>query len=373
MYKTIYLYVFISIFSLSGCAKKKPSGPEKKVQQIDAAATQVKQVSPDIQVTTRGQEHMSTYVTISVAAPKDADPLPAIEAAFAEVKRLSFALSEWRPDSPVSAINKAAGVSAVVVPEELYKVIKAALEVSQNTGGAFDVSFQALAGLWDFKALKPTLPDAKELARRAALVDYHQVELDDAKRSVKLLKKGMKIGLGGIAKGYIVDRASELLTARGFGNHLVNAGGDVYAAGTRGDRPWRLAVRHPRDRSYYATVDVQDRGIATSGNYERFFLKNGKRYHHILDPKTGMPTEGTSSVTVLAKNCMMADAYATSIFVLGEAKARQLADKQNLDVLAFDDDFKTWMTPNMPGKINVLGADHKGHKAAADSEDGGSK
>lgn len=351
-------------FLLAACPKGDPAASPAHTKPTTTTTTtpsasasspvQVRAISDAIQVSTQSQEHMSTYVTISVAARTDQDPTAAITAAFAEVKRLSHELSEWRDDSPVAAVNAAAGQKAVQVPEELFQVVQAAYQVSVVTDGAFDISFQALGGLWDFKALNPALPDPKEIARRVALVDYRQVQIDPAQHSIKLAKPGMQIGLGGIAKGYIVDRASRVLTAKGFTNHLVNAGGDIYASGTRGDRPWRLAVRNPSDRSYYATIDLQDRGLATSGNYERFFYIDGQRYHHILDPKTGMPTRGTSSVTVVAGSAQMADAYATAVFVMGKDRAQKIAKEQGLELLVFDEAYQTWTSPGMPALIQRI-------------------
>ncbi|MFH1809278.1 MAG: FAD:protein FMN transferase [Pseudomonadota bacterium] len=316
------------------------------------------QAAPEeLHVVTRSEEHMSTYVTISVAAPRGASPDEAITAAFAEVARLSDTLSEWREHSEISTVNAQAGGAPVVVSAELYRVIQAAHAVSVDTEGAFDITFNALWGLWDFKAPNPRVPTPEEIAPRVALVDYRQVTLDDTTHSVRLGKPGMKMGLGGIAKGYIVDRASALLRARGFTNHLVNAGGDLYASGTRGDRKWRIGVRDPGTKQIYATLEVQDRGLATSGNYERFFIKDGLRYHHILDPKTGMPTRGIASSTVLAPDAMTADAYATAVFVLGVDRSLALAPRKGLELLLFDEAFHTRSTPGMPALLTLIAED----------------
>ena len=306
-------------------------------------------------VTVRQQKHMGTYVTITVAAKESKEVLAAIDAGFAEVKRLEKVLSEWRPDSRISAVNRHAGKNPVRVGEEVFQVFKMALEVSKKSDGAFDVTFAALGGLWDYKAKNPRIPDKKEIEKRARLVDYRQLVLNAKNRSVMLKKPGMRTGLGGIAKGYVVDRVSTVLKEKGHPDHLVIAGGDLYASGTRGDRKWRIGIRDPKNRGLYAAVEVQDEGVATSGNYEKFFYQDGVRYHHILDPKTGWPARGTASVTVIAKSAAEADAWATALFVLGPEKALKTAAKEGLELFVFDEKYRTSSTPGMRKRMQPVG------------------
>jgi thiamine biosynthesis lipoprotein len=310
-------------------------------------------VPPSDEVTTRSQDQMSTYVTIRIAAPESRAVLDAIDAAFAEICRLQEVLSEWRPASEISKVNAAAGKGPVVVGEELFEVIELAHEVSRTSGGAFDVTFASLHGLWDFRSLKPELPDPAALAERVELVDYSRVSLDPAQRTVALEIAGMRIGLGGIAKGTIVDAASAVLTARGYVNHLIVAGGDLYASGRKASRRWNIGVRDPRGRGLHATSEVENEGVATSGNYERYFIKDGKRYHHILDPTTGMPARGVSSVTVIASSAGLADAYSTAVFVLGKEEGIALARaRPNLEALLFDDtEYAAVATPGMRARL----------------------
>ena len=305
-------------------------------------------------VTVRQQKHMGTYVTITISAEEGKGVLAAIEAGFAEVKRLEKVLSEWRPDSEISKVNRQAGKKAVKVGEEVFRVFKMALEVSKKSDGAFDVTFAALGGLWDYKAKNPRIPDKKEIEKRARLVDYRRLVLNEKNRSVKLSKPGMRTGLGGIAKGYVVDRVSAVLTEQGYPNHLVIAGGDLYASGTRGYRKWRVGIRDPKNRGLYAAVEVHNQGVATSGNYEKFFYQDGVRYHHILDPKTGWPARGTASVTVFAKSAAEADAWATALFVLGPEKALETAEKEGLELFVFDEEYKTSSTPGMQKRLQPV-------------------
>ncbi|MFC1654596.1 FAD:protein FMN transferase [Myxococcota bacterium] len=302
-------------------------------------------------VTVRQEQHMGTYVTITISAAESEGVLAAIEAGFAEVKRLENVLSEWRPDSQISAVNRHAGKNPVRVGREVFRVFEMALEVSKKSDGAFDVTFAALGGLWDYKAKNPRIPDKKEIGKRARLVDYRQLVLNEKNRSVMLKKAGMRTGLGGIAKGYVVDRVSAVLAEEGYPNHLVIAGGDLYASGTRGYRKWRIGIRDPKNRGLYAAVEVHNEGVATSGNYEKFFYKDGVRYHHILDPKTGWPARGTASVTVFAKSAAEADAWATALFVLGPEKALKTAAKEGLELFVFDEGYKTSSTPGMQKRI----------------------
>jgi len=298
-------------------------------------------------VTVRQEKHMGTYVTITVAGKESKEVLAAIDAGFAEVKRLENVLSEWRPESEISEVNRQAGKKAVKVGAELFHVFTMARQVSEKSGGAFDVTFAALGGLWDYKAKNPRVPDKREIEKRARLVDYRQLILNPADRSVMLKNPGMRTGLGGIAKGYVVDRVSAVLKQEGCPNHLVIAGGDLYAAGTRGDRKWRIGIRDPKNRGLYAAVEVENQGVATSGNYEKFFYQDGVRYHHILDPRTGWPARGTASVTVIAKTAAAADAWATALFVLGPEKALKLAVKEGLELFVFDEAYRTSSTPGM--------------------------
>jgi len=305
----------------------------------------------DDQITARQQDHMGTYVSITIAAPESDEVLAAVQAGYAEVERLEKLLSEWREDSRISEVNRQAGIKPVPVPPELYKLVKQAHDISVQSQGAFDVTHAAMAGLWNYKAKNPKVPGTQAIQERVKLVDYRKLELKPEDHSVMLKHKGMRIGLGGIAKGYVMDRVSRVLKEQGYPNHLVIAGGDLYASGTRGNRKWRIGIRDPKSRGLHAVVEVEDEGVATSGNYEKFFYQDGVRYHHILDPKTGRPARGTSSLTVIAKSAAEADAYATALFVLGGQKALDLAGKKGLEVFLFDESFKTAGTPGMLSRV----------------------
>ncbi len=298
---------------------------------------------------------MTTEVSITVAAPASARLTQALDATEAEMRRLSTSLSEWVADSEVGQLNARSGGDWQQASPDLWTVVTAAHEVSLATAGSFDITWAALHGLWDFHATEPRVPDPATIKARLPLIGFYNLQQDPEQQRLRLAKPGMKIGLGGIAKGYAVDRASAVLRARGFTNHLVVAGGDLYAAGSRAGEPWRVGVRAPNGRHLLATLDVHDEGVATSGSYERFFVIQGVRYHHILDPRTGYPAPGTSAVTVVAKSAMLADAYATGLFILGAERGLAVAGRHGLEALFLPDPNPSpTMTPGLHNRLTWL-------------------
>jgi thiamine biosynthesis lipoprotein len=235
-------------------------------------------------------------------------------------------------------------------------VIRRGIEIGDLNEGAFDITWAALWGLWDFRAAEPRLPDPEEVARRTALVDYRKVVVDDDAGTVYLPEAGMKIGLGGIAKGYALDRAAEALRARGVDSFLILGGGQVLAGGTRGDRPWKVGVRDPRGTAttYFATLEVTDASTSTSGDYERFFILDGKRYHHIIDPRTGWPSEGLSGVTVVSPDATLADALSTAIMVMGQERGLALAERlPDVEAVLVDPDGDLWTTSGLASRLMI--------------------
>ncbi len=259
---------------------------------------------------------------------------PAAKAAFNDVfdefARLEQLMSTWLPGSDVSRINRDAGVRPVPAGPEVREVLTTARQISEWTGGKFDVTFGALAGLWKFDHDKDNLiPDMGEVRRRLPLIDYRAVQIDEAAGTVFLRRKGMSVHLGGIGKGYAVDRAAEILRLRGLRAFVVQSGGDIYVGGLKDGKPWRLGVQDPRgpaNRSF-AELDLSDGTFSTSGDYERSFIKDGKRYHHILDPATGEPARGARSVTIVANRAVLADGLSTGVFILGPDAGMALIER----------------------------------------------
>jgi len=254
----------------------------------------------------------------------------AFDAAFTEFDRLDGLMSVWRAGSDVLRMNAAAGERAVPVSVEVRRALHVARQVSEWTGGKFDVTFGALADIWKFDHDRDnTVPDADAIRRRIPLVDYRQVEIDDEAGTVFVKRKGMRVHLGGIGKGYAVEQVVGIMRRAGLRDFMIQAGGDLYVGGLKDGRPWRLGIDDPRGpggRSF-ATIDLSDGTFSTSGDYARSFMKDGVRYHHLLDPATGRPARGCRSVTIVADSPLLADGLSTGVFILGPVEGMALIER----------------------------------------------
>jgi thiamine biosynthesis lipoprotein len=216
------------------------------------------------------------------------------------------------------------------VAPDVIEALKIAREVSGWTGGAFDITFGALTDVWKFDHDQDdTIPSDAEIRRRLPLIDYRAVVLDEQASTAYLSRQGMRIHLGGIGKGYAVDRAVRIIRDRGLRDFVIQAGGDLYVGGRRGDRPWKLGIADPRNANGepFANIELSDSTLSTSGDYERFFIKNGVRYHHILDLKTGQPARLSRSVTLVTDRAVIADALAKGVFILGPKEGMALIER----------------------------------------------
>jgi FAD:protein FMN transferase len=300
---------------------------------------------------------MGSPVTIAAWSADEAGTEQAMAAAFAEFDRLDALLSVWKPGSDVLRVNATAGASPVPVSPETLDVIEAAHQVSVWTRGKFDITFGALADVWKFDHDQDNrVPTREEVAARLPLVDYTAVIVDRAAGTAFVSRRGMRVHLGGIGKGYAVDRAVAILHERGVRDFLLQAGGDLYASGQHGETPWRLGIQDPRGESgdHFASVELRDRTFSTSGDYERFFITEGQRYHHLLDPETGQPARGAVSVTIVAASAMHADALSTGVFILGPdegmALVERLADVDAVIVTAADE---VRISSGLQGRVHV--------------------
>lgn len=273
---------------------------------------------------------MGTELEMTVSAHDEPSAKKAFEAAEKEMVRIENLMSEWREDSVISKVNRNSGKMAVKVPDELFKGIASSIEVSRLSGGAFDISWASMRGIWNFTDGKNRVPSSDEIKQKLALVNYKNIGIDPANRTVFLKKKGMAIGLGAIAKGYAVDMAMKAALSTGIKDAIIRAGGDMRVQGTDNGSPWEIGIRHPRDKDrLLARMRLGNISISTSGDYERYFIKNGTIYHHIIDPKTGYPAGLCQSVTVLAPDTMTSDALSTAVFVLGPEKGMELVKSLN--------------------------------------------
>ncbi|PIU19388.1 MAG: FAD:protein FMN transferase [Elusimicrobia bacterium CG08_land_8_20_14_0_20_59_10] len=269
------------------------------------------------------------------------------EKAFGEVARLESELSEWRADSPVSAAAADAGLKPVKITPDTARVVELALGISAETRGAFDISFKPLGKLWDVKKRKVP-PAAEEIEKALALVDYRNVVLNSRELTLFLKKRGMAIGLGGIAKGYAAGKAGEILKKAGLNDFVVDAGGDLYYSGSKGGERWTGGIKDPKGGLFLKFRVKRDCAVVTSGGYENFFVHEGRIYHHIIDTATGYPAQGPVSVTVFAQDPALADAYATSFFVLGYEKALGLVkEKKEVEFILIDSGSRILKSPDI--------------------------
>lgn len=298
---------------------------------------------------------MDTVVTITAVGPKE-DVEKAIDATFSEIERLEALMSGFKEGSDVDRINKSAGIRPVKVDKDVLKVILKAIEISEMTNGAFDITIGPLSNLWGFGVKENYIPTDNEIKKLLSLVAYKQLKIDDSKSEVFLRKKGMMIDLGGIAKGYAADKAVEVLKSKGIKAGIVAVAGDIRVFGRRHDgKPWHIGIKHPREKDrVFATIDLEDSSISTSGDYERSFIKDEIRYHHILDPQNGYPAKGCQSVTIISREGVMVDALATSVFVLGPEKGMELIEaKEGIEGIIVDSKGEVTISFGLMGKVEL--------------------
>lgn len=302
----------------------------------------------------RTREMMGTVIQMTVLDVPEEQAAPVLEAAMAEMQRLENVLSEWRPDSEVSQINQAAGLHPVKVGPEVLDNVRVGLEVAKWSDGAFDISWAALRGLYLFQPGNQRIPTDQELRERLPLVNYKNIQLDEKAHTVFLRKKGMVLGLGGIAKGYALEKAAAILERAGFKSFMFFGGGQVVVHGKKGNRAWRVGVQHPRLDDYFGFIEAERGSIATSGDYEHAFIRDGQRWHHIIDLKTGRPVQHTSAVTVVSDSPFYADAIDTALFIMGPKKALEKlpsAPGPKAEALLVDKDMRLHLSPGMKDRL----------------------
>ena len=303
---------------------------------------------------------MGTYVTVWFWTDREADAAKAAASVFDEMRRLDAEMTTWTPTGETAKINAAAGVKPVKVSDEELEVIERALDISKRSGGVFDITVEAFRGLWKFdEDMDGTLPDPADVKKRLEKIGWKDVIVNHKAKTVFLRRKGMAITLGGIAKGYAVDKCVALLEKQGFTDFMVQAGGDMYIAGSKGPEPWVVGIRDPRGTrdEMFALAPVKDHSFSTSGDYERGFVKDGIRYHHILDPRDGQPARKSRSVTIRAKDAYTADAWSKVMFIYGYPKGLELIKDNKLDdfeVVWVDDKNEVHMTPGIEKDLKKL-------------------
>ena len=261
---------------------------------------------------------MGSDFEITVVAKTQLEADKQIAIAIGEISRIEALISSWKPTSETSNINKNAGVSPVQVSEELFSLIQRALQISNLTDGAFDISYASMDKLWKYDGSMTQIPSKEAIKKSVAKVGYKDIIVDPQNSTVFLKNKGMKIGFGAIGKGYAADKAKKLLISNGVSGGIINASGDINSWGSKpSGSSWQVAITNPLNKNKaFAMLPIKD-AVVTSGNYEKYVTFNSRRYSHIIDPRSGYPSQGIISVTVFAPKAELADALATSVFVMG--------------------------------------------------------
>ncbi len=270
---------------------------------------------------------MGTRIRVELWHEDEAAGQAAVQAVMDEMHRIDRLMSTYKPDSEISRVNSDAAEHAVAVSDELLDLIELSLEMSVVTDGAFDITYASVGYMYDFRAGKK--PSAEEIEAALPAVNFRHVRVDREAGEVQFVQSGVRIDLGGIAKGYAVERGVALLQERGVQHALVTAGGDTRVLGDRDGRPWRVGIRNPRgaESDVIALLPLVDEAISTSGDYERYFVEDGVIYHHIIEPGTGRSARKVRSVTIVGPDATQTDAMSTSVFVLGVEDGLRLIDE----------------------------------------------
>jgi thiamine biosynthesis lipoprotein len=325
-----------------------------------AAPSAVEASAPFVPQKVTGEGHaMGTHLSFAAYTTPTAGEAAihaAFDAATAEIVRIEKLMTTWDPASEVSRINAAAGKEAVQVGDETFAVIQEALHASAISDGCFDITFETLHGLWKFdQDLDPHPPTAADVRTRLKDVGYKHVKLDAAAHTIMIDDPRTRIGLGGIAKGYAVDKAAKVLLDAGLTSFFVQAGGDLFTHGEKPDgKPWQAGIRDPRgpEGDYFALMQVTDHAFSTAGDYERSYIVDGKRYHHIIDPHTGYPATASRSVTIWAPTALQADEIDDAVFILGPEKGLALVESiDGVGAVIVDAKNKVWVSKRLEGKV----------------------
>jgi len=282
----------------------------------------------------------------------------ALRAAHQEIARLEVLMTTWQTTSEVSRINAAAGRSAVAVSDETLDVIAKSLWISKLSAGTFDITFASMGKIWRFDdGGAHAIPDKATIEAGRRKIDYRKIKLDEQAKTVMLETANTKINLGGIAKGYAIDKAAAVLRRAGLSSFFAQAGGDLYVQGRKpSGEAYKVGVRDPRgpDGAFFAMLPVENHAFSTAGDYERAFIKDGKRYHHIIDPRTGYPATASRSVTIWAKDALTADAIDDAVFILGPDKGLELVESiDDCGAVIVDADNKVYVSKRLQGLVQL--------------------
>jgi len=299
----------------------------------------------------RPQKLMGNAFEITVVSDNEKTAQHHIDAAIGEIRRIEKLLTTYNGESQTNLINNNAGIQPVQIDREVFDLIERSLRISSITDGFFDISYGGIdKSFWNFDREMKQLPDPELIKEHLKLVNYKNILLNHENQTVFLKEKGMRIGFGGIGKGYAAEMAKRLLQKRGVISGIVNASGDLTTWGNQADgKPWTIGIADPENaKQPFSYMNITDMAIATSGNYEKFVVINGKKYSHTINPKTGMPVMGVKSVTIFCPNAEIADAMATPVSIMGIDSALNMVNQINhLECIIIDDQSKIYSSQNI--------------------------
>lgn len=274
-----------------------------------------------------------------------------IEAGIEEIRRIEKLLTTFADDSETNQVNKNAGIKPVAVSRETFNLVQRSIKISEVTQGAFDITYGSIdKRLWNFDQHMTALPDRETAKKMVRLINFRNVILDENECSIFLREEGMRIGFGGIGKGYAADRAKIVMKQMGVESGVVNASGDLSAWGLQPNgRPWTVGIVNPDAKhEVFSYMEISDMAVATSGNYEKFAMIGGKKYSHTINPRTGLPVTGIKSVTIITTHAEVADAMATPVMIMGIATGLDLVNQMNgIEAIIIDDDNKLYTSKNI--------------------------
>ncbi len=296
---------------------------------------------------------MGTEITITVVARSAAEGDAAIEAGMAELRRLDAMMSLYKDTSEITAVNLAAGKHPVKVSPEMIEVVEDAAVISKLSKGVFDLTIGPLVVLWQMRLKEGKIPTDAEIARIKPLVNYRNIVVDKKSSTIYLKKAGMIMDFGGM-KGYAADRVAAIFRKRGIANAVIAVAGDIWVLGHRDDgKPWRIGVQHPREHDkVLAVLDLSDKYVSTSGDYERFVIREKKRYHHIIDPRTGKPSKGVISATLVGDKGAFIDPLTKVPFILGPEEGLKIVRKLGAQAIIVDDQGKVYTTDGIKSLLD---------------------
>lgn len=346
-------YLFLKGLVCYPLAMQKKGGLKGLILFVSAVAL----LSAGLFISKRFREHkpfqrseyiMGTIFDITAIGDNEKAIEAAATKAFDEIKRIDALMSRYKDGSEVSLINRNAGIAPVKAGHELIEVLKEAANISELSDGAFDVTIGPLSNLWGFDEEKNVVPTADEIERLRRLVNYKKMRIDEAASTVFLEGKGMMIDVGGIAKGYSLKKAMKVFEDAGIRNVIINAGGNLNLRGLKKGKPWRIGIQDPRDeKKLLGVLSITDTSVSTSGDYQRYFIKDGIRYHHILDPKTGFPAKGLISATVVGKNNTSMDGFSSAVFILGAEKGAVFMKKAGVEGIMVTEEGEVTITEKL--------------------------